>query len=194
MTPQRGQNALPESPAAPVLPDVALGYEMPIPPVPLPRLHAGEPVLTPEQAADVLSIQHLQNAYAQLHEHGTADEIAALFHPEAKLYCLSLASLGFEGRTQIREWYAWWLKLYRRNGHYHRHRPLNQVVDLDGDRAFSHSLLVAVGAPKDSEEWDYYVGRYVHEVVREGGAWLFWRTWIILHVSCKWQGRTKCGL
>ena len=55
-----------EKPAAAVAPPPnpqAFGYPMEIPPVPQPRMLPGEPMLTPAQAADVLSIQRLQMTY-----------------------------------------------------------------------------------------------------------------------------------
>ncbi len=173
---------------------VAAGYDIPIPPVPSPRMEPGEPVPTPQQAADIISIQRLQMAYGQLHEHGTADEIAALFHADAEIYCLYLGSKGFKGRTQIRNWYAWWLQKYEELGEYYRHRPFNQVIDLDGDRAFSHSILMAEGCPRDTMNWDCCMGRYVHEVVREGDGWFFRRSWNILHAAWKWPDRRKIEL
>jgi hypothetical protein len=170
---------------------VAAGYDVAIPPVPAVRMEPGEPVLTPAQAADVLSIQRLQQTYGQLHEHGTADEIAALFHPDAELFCLYLESKGLTGRAQIRDWYAWWLQKYEELGEYYRHRPFNQVIDLDGDRAVTNAVLVAEGAPRDNTNWDDCLGRYTHEVVRTPEGWMFRRSWIILHASWKWPDRRK---
>jgi ketosteroid isomerase-like protein len=169
----------------------AFGYPIAIPPVPQPRMLPGEPALTPAQAADVLSIQRLQMTYGQLHDQGTADEVAALFHPDAKLYCLYIASTGFEGRQQIRDWYAWWFELYVKNGEYNRHRPVNQVIDLDGDLAYSHSILLAEGAPRDKQQWNCFMGRYVHQLIRHDGGWLFYRSWIIVHGSWVWPGRKR---
>lgn len=164
-------------------PPTASGYEIPIPAMPVVRVECGEPTPTEAQLVDILAIQRLQMTYGQLHEHGTADEIAVLFHPNAELYALYLVGKGFRGRQQIRDWYAWWLELYAEVGEYFRHRPVNQVIDLAGDRAFSNSVLVAEGVPRDNDRWTIHFGRYVHELIRADGGWLFWRSWIILHCS-----------
>ncbi len=171
-------------------PPTASGYEMPVPPMPALRGERGEPIPTPAQLVDILAIQRLQMTYGQLHEHGTADEIAALFHPDAELYALYLVGKGFHGRQQIRDWYAWWLKVYAEVGAYFRHRPVNQVIDLAGDRAFSHSVLLAEGVPRANDQWTLHVGRYVHELIRADGGWLFWRSWIMLHCWTGYGPRT----
>ncbi len=168
---------------------VAAGYEIPIPPVPGPRWEAGEPVPTAAQVTDLVAIQQVQMTYGQLHEHGTADEIAELFHPDSQLFCLYLGSRGFTGRVQIRDWYAWWLHTYATGGEYYRHRPVNQVIDLQGDRAMSHSILLAEGAPREHTHFDCCMGRYTHELIRDGEGWLFFRSWIILHHNWHWPQR-----
>ena len=162
-------------------PPIAGGFDIPIPPQPVLRFGEGERIPSPDELVDILAIQRLQMTYGHLHEHGTADEIAALFHPEAELYALYLVGKGFRGRDQIRDWYAWWLPFYAEDGECYQHRPLNQVIDLHGDRAVSNSVLVAEGAPRANDQWTSCVGRYVHELIRHEGGWLFWRSWITLH-------------
>lgn len=172
-------------------PPVASGYDMEIPPQPAMRFEKGERALMENELVDILAIQRLQMTYAQLHEHGTADEIAALFHPDAELYALYLVGKGFKGRQQIRDWYAWWLEVYSEDGEYYRHRPMNQIIDLNGDKAVSNSILVAEGVPRDNVKWTIAIGRYVHELLRYDGGWLFWRSWIILHSFTDFSPRTK---
>jgi hypothetical protein len=162
---------------------VLLGYDLPIPPLPQVQATIGERTPTPAEAADILSIRRLQTTYGQLHEHGTADEIAALFAPDAEVYCLYLGSRGFRGRQQIRDWYAAWLVKYAESGLYYRHRPLNQVVDLAGDRAVISAILGAEGAPRAKPVWDQCWGRYIAEVERREGGWMFTRKWIIIHMA-----------
>ena len=132
----------------------------------------GYPVLTPEQAADIVAIERLVKYYGYIHDQGTARQVADLFHPDATIEAL-FEGKTYRGRDEIFAWYDGWFTRGANTSAFDRHRISCEAVDLQGDRAEVSSFLDADELKFEDQCIWQYIGRYDDTLIKEGGRWFF---------------------
>ena len=87
--------------------------------------------------------------YCHAVDRGSADDVAALFHPNGRLVVSLEDNDGYNGREAVREWYANYHKHFRARLTHLRHKISNIQIDLNGDEARVVSYMDADLIAKD---------------------------------------------
>lgn len=113
------------------------------------------------------AIRDMVHRYCWSVDRGELQDVMALFHDSCDLI-VSPPGRRREGRAAVERWYGRYMR--HRLGVL-RHLIHNQVITLDGDRAFSKSYFDAVGDLKG--ESVVVAGFYEDKLLRVEGEWKF---------------------
>ena len=131
---------------------------------------------------DEAAIRRVIDRYCHAVDRGTADDVAALFHPAGRLVAnFEENNDGHNGREAVREWYANYHKNFRAKLTHLRHKISNIQIDLAGDEARVVSYLDGDLIVKDETQPRQVIGRYDDRFVRDDGEWYFAERAIILY-------------
>lgn len=135
-------------------------------------------------ADDHVAVLRTVAEYCRRCDDGRFDEFGLLFAPDARLVVRGEVTVG---RDAVRDAIAA-LQTPDRRG---RHMVANVVVDLDGDRATVESDFVFF-RPNAAGTLDAVnTGRYLDELARVDGEWLFTCREIVLVEAAAPDGRTS---
>lgn len=124
-------------------------------------------------------IRRVMDRYCHSVDRGSADEVAALFHPEGVLVALGEVH---KGRAAVRQWYADYHANFRAKLDMLRHKISNTLIDFEGeDAARVVSYMDADCAAKGSDDVLPAIGRYDDQFVREAGEWCFGQREIVVY-------------
>lgn len=126
-----------------------------------------------EPTTDEEAIRRLLARFVQLRDDKRFDAWSDLFTEDA---VFTYGSVSLEGRGAIRDHVAALLAADRG-----KHLCLNSVIDVEGDRANVSSDFVKVDPADGSGFAIRTMGRYVDQLVRDGGAWCIRRRDVVLH-------------
>lgn len=130
---------------------------------------------------DEAAIRRVIDRYCHAVDRGTADDVAALFHPNGTLVATFEDDGVYKGREAVRKWYADYHNNFRAKLTQLRHKISNILIDLTGDEArvvsYLDADLIAIGETEPRRA----IGRYDDRFVRDGGEWYFAERAIILY-------------
>lgn len=132
---------------------------------------------------DVTQIVQLLNQYCHVVDRGSAEEVAALFHPEAVLKPVYEGTAEHRGRAAILAWYSRYGAAAKGAVDHLRHRISCPWVQVDGDTASAVCYLDADSVSRTSGATTLSQGRYEDRLVRHDGRWLFMERAILVHNS-----------
>ncbi len=121
--------------------------------------------------------------YCHVVDHGTADEVAALFHRDAVLLPRYESDERYEGREAVRGWYQHYMENFRSKVRYLRHKIESPVIEIAGNEATSVCYLDADSITASVNEANVAFGRYDDKFIKDGGRWWFKERTIILYYS-----------
>jgi ketosteroid isomerase-like protein len=121
---------------------------------------------------DVVAIEQVLYRYCHAVDRGTADEVAALFHPEATLVPLYTGEPPRTGRAAVRDWYAAYHRDFRARVDHLRHCVASPAIEVSGNEATARSYLIADGVAKETGKPMVVAGLYEDRLRKEGGRWL----------------------
>ncbi len=132
---------------------------------------------------DEAAIRRVIDRYCHAVDRGSADDVAALFHPNGRLVVSLEDNDGYNGREAVREWYANYHKYFRARLTHLRHKISNIQIDLNGDEARVVSYMDADLIAKDETTPRQAIGRYDDRFVRDGGEWYFAERTIVVYYA-----------
>lgn len=122
---------------------------------------------------DHLAIQQLLSKYCHVVDHGSLDEIAALFHRNAVLLPRHETEERYEGRTAVRSWYERWIANVRANVRYLRHKITTPVIEVSGNEATAVCYLDMDAIPSATNRPMLFLGRFDDRFIKAEGRWWF---------------------
>lgn len=132
-----------------------------------------------QRLLDEAAIRRVLDRYCHSVDRGTADEVAALFHPEGSLIALGEVH---KGRAAVRQWYADYHDHFRSQLDTLRHKISNPLIEFEGDDAARVTCYMdADCTAKGSDEVLPAVGRYDDRFVRDAGEWTFGQREIVVY-------------
>ena len=132
---------------------------------------------------DEAAIRRVIDRYCHAVDRGSADDVAALFHPNGRLVVSLEDNDGYNGREAVREWYANYHKHFRARLTHLRHKISNIQIDLNGDEARVVSYMDADLVAKGETTPRQAIGRYDDRFVRDGGEWYFAERAIVVYYA-----------
>lgn len=122
---------------------------------------------------DYLAIQQLLSKYCHVVDHGSLDEIVALFHRNAVLLPRHESEERYEGRTAVRSWYERWIANVRANVRYLRHKITTPVIEVSGNEATAVCYLDMDAIPSSTNRPMLFLGRFDDRFIKAEGRWWF---------------------
>ncbi|MGH7961136.1 MAG: nuclear transport factor 2 family protein [Candidatus Binatia bacterium] len=122
---------------------------------------------------DYLAIQQLLSKYCHVADHGSLDEIVALFHRDAVLLPRHETEERYEGRAAVRSWYERWIANVRANVRYLRHKITAPVIEVSGNEATAVCYLDMDAIPTSTNRPMLFLGRYEDRLIKAEGRWWF---------------------
>ena len=129
------------------------------------------------ETVDILAIQRLQSAYADVVSRRAWPELAALFLPDARVEVDTRTAdpLIFEGPDALGTFIAGAIERFG----FFEFVVLNTVIELgvggDPDRAAARVYMCELRTESDTGEWNNAFGVYHDSYVRAGDRWRFQR-------------------
>ena len=124
-------------------------------------------------STDYAAIKQTLAAYCHRVDRGTADDVAALFAPDAVLKPYYDGEYDVNGRDAIRSWYAFYHEKLGGSVRHLKHLIHSIAIDLNGDRAASVCYLTAYFIMKEDNVAYQAQGTYNDTLVRVDDVWLF---------------------
>jgi len=122
---------------------------------------------------EVTAIKQLLATYCHRVDRGTADEVAALFAPDAVLMPYYDGRYEVHGREGIRGWYAFYHQSLGARVRNLKHLIHSIMIDVDGDAASSVCYLTAYFTMKSDNVAYQLQGTYHDTLARAREGWLF---------------------
>lgn len=122
---------------------------------------------------DHLAIQQLLSKFCHVVDHGSLDEIVALFHRNAVLLPRHETEERYEGRAAVRGWYERWIANVRANVRYLRHKITAPVIEVSGNEATAVCYLDMDAIPSSTNRPMLFLGRYDDRLIKAEGRWWF---------------------
>lgn len=134
-----------------------------------------------QRVIDEAAIRRLIDGYCHYVDRGSADEVAALFHPDATLIATFEEDGRYKGRAAIQQWYADYHANFRSKLEHLRHKISNVLIDLDRDEARAVSYMDADCVELGQHSVLPAIGRYDDRFIREGKDWFFSERAIVIY-------------
>ena len=119
------------------------------------------------------AIEQTLAAYCHRVDHGTANDVAALFAEDATLKPYYDGNYDVHGREGVRGWYAFYHEKMSENVKHLRHSISTASIEIEGDTATSVCHLTAYFTMKADDVAYQSQGTYFDTLVRAGEIWLF---------------------
>lgn len=132
---------------------------------------------------DEAAIRAVIDRYCHAVDRGSAEDVAALFHPDGALVATWEDDGLYKGRRAVYGWYDNYMKNFRSQLSHLRHKISNVLIDLEGDEAQVVSYLDADAIVTGEIEPHTCIGRYDDRFVRDGDAWYFKERAIVIYYA-----------
>lgn len=140
------------------------------------------------EAEDIAEMQMLASRYCFTVDWGTVDEVADLFHPDAKLRPYFESDEVYTGTTAIKRWFEGYFARVRAPRWFVRHKPFAASVALSADGPCGSMYFDSESVAKDSDVVSTGVGRYDFRFARHGGDWRFSELAVVVYYVRTTQG------
>ncbi len=130
----------------------------------------------------ITHIKQLLAKYCHRVDRGTADEVAALFAPDAVLLPRFDGDYVVNGRSGVRDWYAHYNRNLRDGLRHLKHMIHSIEIETDGPRAQSICYFTACYVEGGSGKAGLCFGTYTDRLTELDGHWLFAERQIETHI------------
>ena len=130
----------------------------------------------------ITDIEQLLAKYCHRVDRGTAEEVAALYAPDAVLRPLFDGDYVVNGRAGIRGWYAHYNEHLRAGLRHLKHMVHSAHIEVEGARAQSVCYFTACFVDAGSGKAGVCFGTYTDRVTQLDGQWLFAESLIETHI------------
>jgi hypothetical protein len=122
---------------------------------------------------EIIAIEQLIHAYCHRVDHGTPDEVAALFAADAALRPFYDGHYEVRGRAAVRSWYAYYETHFKAAVRHLKHMVMSPLIEVQGEQASGVCYLIASAVTISTGQAFSATGTYTDEYVCSAGQWLF---------------------